>query len=336
MALRGMTSAEDADATSIGRKWSIASGSIACPTTGLGGTGNVRLLVGAQMNRAVASAATYHFGFRFVWEGYHTRTLIVASVSQGGSIHLRLGVNSVGQLVIQNGGGATLWTGGTLLNAGQAYWLSWSCTIADSGGSTAVYVNGSPTADATAYSGDTKGSGSAAIDVFSFGLAGQGTSKYFRWQHWHANDTSGSAPNNTRWPDTRILAQLPVSDGHHVALTPSAGTDLFAMVDDATTDGDSTTLSGTGGRATFNFAALPITASEIYGVGVNIENRRTDATDRTIAAAVYQDATDYESAPAYPGTSFGVSEFIFETDPDTAAAWVQAGLEAAEFGALVA
>lgn len=336
MANRHLDSVDHDDLTSFKLRWIVTGSSITRESsTGRGNRPCIRMRDDSVANLPLTAHATYHIGFAFIPESVSNTRQIAAVTDGSGNVHLWLAYNSTGRILVQNASFTTLWTGATALLPNSENYIEWSSYIHASSGTTAVYLNGSSTPDATVYTGNTKGAGTATIGSFAF--AGQGAGIYWRWHDFYANDGSGSAPDNTRWGDTVVLDDEPDADGTYTGLTvyPS-GTAAAALADGTGHDGDTTRVYGTSGATTVTFPALSVTALNIRGAEIEMISRRTDGTSRTLACRSISGVTETDSATVNPGTAYQSDRFRFPVDPDTSAAWVQADLEAAEFGPVIA
>ena len=138
---------------------------------------------------------------------------------------------------------------------------------------------------------------------------------------------------------TSCLLQ-PTSDTA-VEFTPSAGTDNFALVDDAAQDGDTTYVESN----TLNHEDLYgysdiATDAVIKAVSIVTVAKRTDATARSIQHVARQGATDYDLdtfvlADAYPAAANAGQFEVLDAAPD-ASAWTPTILNAMSFGFKVA
>lgn len=297
----------------------------------------IRMSDSSVASHPLPAHATYHIGFAFIPESpSSTRKFAAIADDTGTNIHLWLAYSAAGRILIQNAAGTTLWTGATTLLPNSENYIEWSTTVHASTGTTAVYLNGSSTPDATVYTGNTKGAGNATIGVFAF--AGEGNSIYWRWHDFYANDGGGSAPDNTRWGDTVVVDDVPTgtSATYHDLSLSGAATAHECLDDTPGNDGDSTRIYGTSGATTLTFPVLGVVALNIRGLDIEMISRRTDGTTRTLACRAVSGGTVDDSAVVYPGTSYQSNRFSYATDPDTSAAWAQADLEAAEFGPVIA
>lgn len=331
-----LNSVEKDDAVSLARKFTIT-GPFTLPSTSYRGTQVVRQDDDTTMLCALPAHSTYHVGFRYEFEALPTQTRWIARKMSGSTVHLQLGMNTSGQWVVANGSGTELWGGSTLMQPNIPYYCEWSSFIDNSSGTTAVYVNGSPTPDATAFTGDTQSGATATINVWSWGRTGQAGTSYFSWHDCYWNSGAGSSPNNTRWGETSVRGYLANADGYHSGLTALGGGAQYLEIADATVDDDLSYLFAAGAaRSTVKFPGLGFTALDVRSACLWQTARRTDAVGRTLDAAIRSAGADYNVGAQSPTTTYLDYCYVQETDPATAAQWTQIGLEAAEWGPLVA
>lgn len=155
--------------------------------------------------------------------------------------------------------------------------------------------------------------------------------------------TDGSGTINTGYmPDNvTIYTKLPVAgNGTYAEMTPSAGTDHGAMVDETSPDGDTTYLAVTGAakKSTFNFEDFSSIGSQlIYGLKHVANGKKTEPGFRrfrplAVRAGVPQFfASDFPIGIGY----FSWQQALWETDPFTGSKWTVSGINATEFGSLV-
>jgi hypothetical protein len=146
-------------------------------------------------------------------------------------------------------------------------------------------------------------------------------------------DESGSALN-TFLGSQKVVAIFPNAEGDASDFTPSSESDNSAMVDENGHDADSTYVeSGTSGHQDL-YAMQDLSGlSTILGVQQNLLCRETDGTPFSIKPVCKSDTTVGDGSPlAIGGTTYRKLHRIYENDPDTAAAWTDIGLDAAQFG----
>lgn len=207
-------------------------------------------------------------------------------------------------------------------------------TINNSTGSYEVRCNGE-----TIIAGDnqdTQQSSNAVINRLTFHEINTGGNNDSLYTDIYCCDTSGGV-NNNFLGDSRISTIYPNANGNSSGFVGSDGnsTDNYLLVDDTTApDGDSTYVATAtvSTKDTYNFGSMSFTPSTIHGVQISALVRKTDAGPRTVAIVTRSGGTDYDSSNYYLGDSYDYISQIRETDPNTAAAWTQSNVNAAEFG----
>lgn len=147
----------------------------------------------------------------------------------------------------------------------------------------------------------------------------------------------GSGGDNYRG-DCTVECLLPNGVGAHAAFTPSAGAN-WQNVDDPNTsapcpDGDTTynESSVPGNIDTFPYSNL-VNSGTIKGVQVALNARKVNAKVRQAAPVIRQNGNDHVGTTVGMGDDYYSYPEIFETNPETLAAWTLADINTlAEFG----
>jgi hypothetical protein len=92
--------------------------------------------------------------------------------------------------------------------------------------------------------------------------------------------------------------------------------------------------STSGHEDLYNFPALSVTPSAIYTVSVKGYAKRSDSGARTVSLRMKSSGTDSggTNTGQTPGTTYGWLDTLFDTDPNTSAAWTPGNLNAATSG----
>lgn len=170
------------------------------------------------------------------------------------------------------------------------------------------------------------------VDVYGPGIQSDGC-RYDDIVVW---DDTGSA-NKDFLGDIRIDELLPTANGAEQAWTPNTGAAWDAVNDALTASDDDTTFisSGTvGAKSKFTMSDLPSSSDKIFAVQPRARVKKSDAGTRTIKTYIHSGSVDSEDAVAFdPTTAYNTAiGNIRETDPNTAAAWTDAGVNALEVG----
>jgi hypothetical protein len=132
-----------------------------------------------------------------------------------------------------------------------------------------------------------------------------------------------------------VLSLHPTSDGGVNVWTASSGTDEYAMVDDLTSDTDSTynQASTAGDESRHGCENLPAYVTDVVSVSAIAWLRKTDATARSARVLLNSNGAEVVGTTLTLTTSYGGSLVApQDVDPDTTAAWTLAAVDALEVG----
>jgi len=214
---------------------------------------------------------------------------------------------------------------------GQNNWCHFEIKVVtnDTTGSIELRVNGS--AKLTLTSQDTQAGSNAYHDMVRFlGVASTG-------QHIddiYICDGSGSA-NNNFLGNMKVVGIFPTAEGDTINFTPSTGTDNSALVDEnpPNDDTDYVESSTVGQKDLYQYGDVSGLGNTIAGLQINTDVRETDASSFSLITVVKSNVTESDSAASAIGsTSYVTKTRVVAQDPDTSAAWTQAGINAAQFG----
>ena len=191
--------------------------------------------------------------------------------------------------------------------------------------------------DATAGTFQLKWNGELLIDASGINTGGQDITSI----------SYGTANINNVYLDNMFIADdwmgelksqlLKPSSDVTVAMTPSAGTDNYAMVDDAAQDGDTTYVSGSGSgtKDILGYEDVP-SGYTVAGVSVVTVAKKDDVGDVTLNVLAVQDTTEYEVDSKALGTAYpaGAGAAFIKTLPlaPDGTAWTREKLNAINWG----
>jgi hypothetical protein len=265
-----------------------------------------------------------------------TKEIIALFGDSGTTEHLSLITKASGAIALYRGSpsGTLLATSsaGQLIAAGWVY-IEVSATIADSGGTCVVRVNG---VEVINFTGGTKNAGTnSTIDAVQLAGYTLANTSNVLWDDFYLCDDTGSV-NNTFLGDVRVQTLLPTGAGASTQFTPSVGSN-WDNVNDApyvsTTYNSSATV---GNRDTYAMSDLLSGTGTVFGVQDNLLALKSDAGTASIKAAIKSGGTVYYDSTVSLGTALGATEAVREVDPATSAAWTVTNVNALEFGAEVA
>lgn len=247
---------------------------------------------------------------------------VTITIEENGSVAARLG-QETGAVIAQSA-------------IGVVHTSSWNYMEAkvkadNAAGTVTVKVNGVQVINVAGV--DTQVSANALIDQVAFGVQCGETSTGTYIDDIYICDDQG-AVNNDLLGDVRIDTLYPDGAGNSADWTPSAGAN-WQCVDEAppNEDTDYVEEGTTTDHDTYTCDDTAVVAGTVYGVQQVLTARKDDAGSRGIKGMIRSGGADYA-----PGITHALSDSyypfmsIFELDPDTAALWTLAGINAAEFG----
>jgi hypothetical protein len=112
------------------------------------------------------------------------------------------------------------------------------------------------------------------------------------------------------------------------------GGDHYATVDETTVNGDTDYVaSGTvGDLDLYDVSDLGVTPASIQAVQVTMCARKDDAATREVRSKVKSGAASANGAPHALTANYVYYRDIFESDPDTTAAWTPGGVNGIQIG----
>lgn len=263
----------------------------------------------------------------------------VGNTMVGGRIFELLDSASVQCAVYYNTSGQVEFRRGTTLletSASVVFALNTWCylelkvTIAN-GGSYEIRVNGTNVLSNVSI--DTQATANAYAQTMKlWGVSAGGSGRGLTYDDWYiADDSAGDVTDFLG--SHRAITLYPNAEGDLIEWTPSTGTDNSALVDETphNSDTDYVESSTVGQQDIYQFQDA--TLVQIAGVQINAVCRETDATPFSIKLVAKSGATtDEGSAQSIGTTSYVTRSRVMEHDPDTAAPWDDAGVDAAQFG----
>lgn len=255
---------------------------------------------------------------------------IIRFNDEANAIQAAVGIGADGTVRVYRGSfssGTLLATSANALPAQTWNFIEVKITIADSGGRFQVRVNESLWID---FTGDTKQTTLESANRIL--IYGRGTDCAI--DDLYICDSTGDI-NNDFLGDVRVDTVRPIGNGHYTEFSTQGGSSNWENVDDPTTIDEEATYNYSntiGHRDVLDCGNLPSVTGSIYGIQVNMTARKDDAGGRTLRALARVDGDDYEGVSQNIGTSYKIFYDIFENNPDTDAAWIEAEINTAEYG----
>lgn len=308
-------------------------------TSGRRGGGCLSINSTSDVIKVIPASGTLIIG-QAIWSPLGTNNFQVVSFFDGTATNPQLTVScdTSGRLVVYRGaaGSGTLLATSLSVIAASSWAYVEVKVVFGNTGSYEVRVNGTAVLSATGV--DTTMTANNTASGIGFGYAfGNGSlwSALNYKDDLYVCDGTGSV-NNDFLGDCRVDALYPNADGTYAAFTCSTGTSHFALVDEATPNTTDYVSAGVvGNKDSYAFTDLA-TAATVFGVQVCNAALKDDVGSRSVANLVRSGTTDAISTGVPLSTSLLYYCSIHELDPATGAAWTQAGVNAAQFGTVVA
>ncbi len=351
MTLRFMDSFDHYDTAHILRKWNAIGGATPAISTANPRNGTQHLRVTDDddyLSKTLDDQASWIVGFGFQIDALPDANSIgiLGFMDTGTIFQAQLLLNNDGTLEVIRGGvvgnatSRSTVTGGKSslsISGGTYYFIEMKVTVADSigAGTCVVKVNGT-TYITVATGQDLKTTANATANQIFIGSMG-GDNRTTDHDDLYICDGTGSAPQNDFLGDCRVEALFPDGEGAVNQFTGSDAdtTNNHLHVDETSPDDDTTYVENAtaGNQDLYTFGDLSAAPGTIFGVQSNIMAKKDDAGSRSAMALTRSGSTIYDGdTNALTEGSYEVHRHIDEQDPDTAAAWTEAGVNAAQFG----
>lgn len=256
-----------------------------------------------------------------------TGTFLVGANLGTSSTQWSLIINPDGSLQAYRGNKTTslgVSAAGVLVAATWAY-VQVSVFTNDTTGTFVVDVDN--TANVLNLSGiDTKGLSVPESNQIVFGMVTSGTKTTCSFDDMYIRD------DLTRLGPCRVETISSVADTADKDFVASTGSDNFAMVDDLSITTDYVSSAVNGDMDLYEFGNLSNQPDDIYAVKAVSLAKSTEAGTRLMRNRVKSGASFGNGQAHKPTSTFRRQEDVFETDPDTAAAWTTTGVNAIKAG----
>ncbi len=317
----------------------VLTGTDATTELGVGGNGTALTLRETShfvryrfAKNATAPTATDEVGFgAHVWFETlaGTNALIGLVDTDGSTLHMNI-VASAGELSVFRGGSKVLDTSFWLVLE-RWYYIELKQVVNDTTGSWTLRVDEVTIASDSGV--DSRNGGNGIIGFLE--ISGITNNTQTKWDNIYAyHDNGGDVVDFLGI--IHVGSLHPDADGDDEDWTTSSGTDSFALVNETAPHDDDTDYieSGTSTERTlFTYDNVLSGLTSFHGIHIQTVVRETDASDFTLINTFKQNATLYpESAEAIAGTSFENIDQALDTDPDTAVAWTESGINALQAG----
>lgn len=253
----------------------------------------------------------------------------VGSITDAGQRQCEWGINSSGLVVIMRSG-TVLATGAFLMPTLGWHYVELKVTVNNSTGSFEWRLNGETRM--TGSSLDTQQSANAFANGYRIGQLGDGQSDIgdsLFDDLYYASDFLG---------DIRVDSLYPTAEGNTTMFSASTGIDNALVVDETPPNSDTDYVSApnVNDKDTYITENLPSSPATVHAVKTKLWAKKTDAAARTVYPVVRHSSTDYDGSAKTLTTSYAYHDELYNTNPGTAAAWVDTDVDAAEFGVKIA
>lgn len=220
------------------------------------------------------------------------------------------------------------------LNPGVWYYLELKVKIDPTTGLVECRMNGNSSPIIT-FTGNTQSTANAYTNQLVLGGSSLQFTDWF--DDWYVLDFSTG--NQAYLGDTRIITVVPSSDSATAGLnqfgtTPSQSVgNHYLNVDEIPPDDDTSYNADAtvNDRESYRTAGVSVTGA-IDWVNVWARVRKDDAGARSVAATARSNSVDAVGNTFSDPSTYSYFNEVFQNDPNTSAAWLQAGVNAAEFG----
>lgn len=314
-------------------KWTTTLGTGALGTSS-GRFGNGLRMSGttSYVQRVLDNQATWVVGVAIRVGVIPTSPISVITLIDGATVHAGIAVADTTGLLqaFRASTGTVLGTSSVGLVLNTWAYVETKITINDTTGSVVVRLNGATVLNLTGI--DTRNAGNASANTIRIGIAGGTMATDF--DDIYLFDATGSV-NNDFAGDCRVEQLLPSGAGATTAWTPSAGAN-YACVDEVPPNADTDYVSSaTAGQTdTYAFGDLSVASSGVVkAVQATVQARKDDAGSRSLALIARPGGTDRVGATQAVADTYATYPQVWDTNPDTAAAWTVAEVNASVFGA---
>ena len=340
MALRFIDGFDHYATADLPEKWTSVFGATAIhATNGRRGTGALRIDQYSEWaTLTLDNQATWILGFAIRIAALPTSgSAMIIDWRENASVQCRLDLLASGALVVMRGGTTQIATSPpALMTLNVFHYLELLLTFHGTTGVAALRVNGIEQFNVTGL--NTITSANAYANILRLGNQSSGVGGTIGTSYiddLYLCDGTGSA-NNTFLGDCRVDTLLPNGDGSNSAWTVSTGTTHSTLVDETTPNDDTDYLSTStaGARDTHTLGNLgAMTSPTVRGVQHSFSARKDDAGTREVKSCLKSGATTQVGTVTHSLTSaYAYYKTIWETDPNTSAAWTTSAIDALEAG----
>lgn len=246
----------------------------------------------------------------------------------GGTVHLTVRMTA-SSITLYRGANASTQIAQYLipLVAGQWYYVEVEATISDTVGVAKVRVNG---LEVISFTGDTKNAGTGTtIDGVLYQHNGNLVTTFC---DYYLCDDAGSAPHNTYLGDIRVTKHRPSGNGASAQFTPDTGANYSRVNEYPVSAANNVASSTSGHKDSYAMDDLPNNVGTVLAVKAGLFAKNPDGGSPAIKNLIRTAGVDYLGAAYNLGGSDLPFTHTWVTNPNTAAAWTAAEVNALESG----
>jgi hypothetical protein len=333
---------------SIGQKWTTVPFSPAV-TAGIGSCSSqgLRFSVFNEVVKGIGfGSSTVGFGHLLTIQSTAVSTVLtIGGIGTTNTRHVYYNRNIDGSLSVYRNDADTGFSGvllGTtaadVIRVGDTYYVEMKTKVHASTGTVDLEVNGASVLALTNQNTQNAAVGAASVTSLWFGNQNGNGNSVWDIDDVYAFDSVAGIVTDLLGP-VRVEWLKPDGDGNYASnfSLVGSGSRYLAVRDASGPDGDTSYIQSAtvGHKNTSTMEGTGLPSGSIYGVQVLLNARVTDAGFRGIKPMIRQGGSDYLGTEQFPGLSYRYLHEVFETDPNTAAAWNIAGVNAMEVGVQV-
>ena len=330
MAIQFMTGFDYYDQTQTSRFWSYSQGGTSLVPGRFGGRGWYFNNEVGYLSTLLTSASTTVIGmaFSFAYGNAGNPFLVLqdCTTSRTSPItQLDLRLTSDGAIQVTRNGTVLATTGSYLVTFGSWNYLEFKSFINNSTGYVQLKLNGQTFLNATGLK--TQYTGNNFINMVRFQPHSSSGAYAMKLDDIYILDDQGAAPQNDFIGECRIQTQFATGNGDFNQFTAVNALSNYQAVDDTISDDDATyTRSGTVGAIDdYQMGTVALTGT-IYGVQVNLTQKKDDVGVRSITPIIRSVSTTYEGALFTCTSDYTVAQKIWQLEPHNNAAWTNASV----------
>lgn len=285
----------------------------------------------AALTNVVSSAATRGYHVRVKLASLPSASKFLFGAFDGSTCHIGVFTNTSGQLSLSRGENLTAIAGPYVTEAmvgGTFYRMELVVTIANSGGTATLYVNGNSW---LTFSGDTQNGATAFSNGVQLSSTSANAAQALNVDYDDLVITDGAGHP----VDMHAPFMIPNANGDDSAFlgSDSNSTDNYLLVDDGATADDDTTYveaSTPGNRDLYNYGAVGVTGT-VLAVTIATRARKNGVGVAEYKAAAKSGGTTTYASTIGLGDAYANNFQRMDTKPG-GGSWTVSDLDSAQFG----